>query len=368
MIKKVVLPAASALIIILALFFLVPSSKANAWQSGDFEIEGNVLKSYNGNDEVIVIPSEITEIGPEAFKESSLTQITIPPSVHKIDLQAFYGSKKLSRVYISDGVEVIGMSAFGNCPKLNSVSLPASVSVIEDGAFCGCPQLSGIDIAKENKNFFINDGVLYNYDSTKLIQYLAGRQSSEFEIPFTVRKIASYAFWGAKNLKAVRISNNVREIPNHAFSNCTGIHYVYLPESIRRIGGYGFSDCTNLYYVAIESTACNIADTAFVGCGSALMTQKGVHEEEAQVIARAQEVSALNGKQKNTAKTVSAADGSAKAAADSESADSAIRRKSDGTYYKTFVPKTIKNDDIDKSEDDLVGVGRVSGGKVLIIP
>jgi len=363
MIKKLILPLSLAIAILLVILLLVPSAQVSAWQSGDFEIEGSVLKSYNGKDEVIVIPPEITEIGPEAFKESTLTQVTIPGSVRKIDLQAFYGSKNLSRVYISDGVETIGMSAFGNCPKLNMVSIPASVSEIEDGAFCGCLQLSGIDIAKSNKNFFVNDGVLYNYNSSRLIQYLAGRQSSVYEIPFTVRKIATYAFWGAKNLKKVRISNNVREIPAHAFSNCTGLTFVYLPESIRRIGGYGFSDCTNLYYVAIESTACNIADTAFDGCGTGLLTQKGIHEKEAAQVAKKQETSALNGNEKKSENAASDTSDSK-----DETTDKASERTAEEKHYRTFTPKTIKNEDIDTSQEDLVGVGRVSGGKVLIIP
>lgn len=371
MARKIMLVAATLILILSYIVFFLPVVDISARESGDFVLEGTMLKAYTGKDEVITIPGEVTEIGPEAFKNCTLTQVTIPSGVRKIGFQAFYGSKKLSRVVISEGVESVGISAFGDCPKLYMVSVPASVSEILDGAFCGCTSLSNLQLASENKNFFVNDGVLYNHDSTVLIQYLAGRRSTRFTIPFSVKKLSGYAFWGAKLLTDVRISNNVKEIPAHCFSNCIGLTYVYLPESIRRIGGYGFSDCKNLYYVAMESTRVSIAETAFDGCFESLKTERGVAESDANQKAKKspkdgmRKVSDADGTSADKAE-VSALNGIEVSGLNGMSAKGTAAKKS--KPVTAFVPKTIKNDEINKSDKNLIGAARVSGGAAFIIP
>ena len=53
--------------------------------------ENGVLTSYayNGSNNVVVIPSNITAIGFNAFAGKSITEVTIPASVTSIDQQAF---------------------------------------------------------------------------------------------------------------------------------------------------------------------------------------------------------------------------------------------------------------------------------------
>lgn len=89
----------------------------------------------------------VTCIGDFAFfKCISLTSITIPGSVTRIDNSTFWSCTGLKSVIISDGVEEIGQAAFRKCTGLTSISIPDSVTIIETEAFDSCSSLTSIDI------------------------------------------------------------------------------------------------------------------------------------------------------------------------------------------------------------------------------
>lgn len=73
-----------------------------------FDATTGTIKKYNGNDAVVNIPSEIngtpvTTIGNAAFRDSSVTSVTIPASVTEIGANAFAGCTNLTSVnYIGD--------------------------------------------------------------------------------------------------------------------------------------------------------------------------------------------------------------------------------------------------------------------------
>ena len=73
---------------------------------------------------------------------TSLTSVTIPNSVTKIDYCAFYNCKSLKTLIIPDSVTNIGESAFRKCPSLKNVTLPDSVKNIGDSAFADCSSLT----------------------------------------------------------------------------------------------------------------------------------------------------------------------------------------------------------------------------------
>lgn len=68
-----------------------------------FDATTGTIKKYNGNDAVVNIPSEIngtpvTTIGNAAFRDSSVTSVTIPASVTEIGSNAFAGCTNLTSV------------------------------------------------------------------------------------------------------------------------------------------------------------------------------------------------------------------------------------------------------------------------------
>ena len=75
----------------------------------------------------VVIPSQITSIGEDAFAGcSGLTSVTIPNSVTSIGLSAFHNCSGLTSVTIPDSVTSIGNNAFKGCTSLASVECMAT--------------------------------------------------------------------------------------------------------------------------------------------------------------------------------------------------------------------------------------------------
>ena len=115
-------------------------AKRNAELEKNFTIENGVLKKLiNTNITEIVIPSNVTSIGDEAFKKcDSLTSITIPDSVTSIGHWSFAGCSSLTSITIPDSVTSIGKYAFDNCRNLTSITIPSSVTSIGGDAFKDC--------------------------------------------------------------------------------------------------------------------------------------------------------------------------------------------------------------------------------------
>jgi len=88
------------------------------------------LTKYNGNETNVVIPSNVNglpvaSIGKWAFSGyTSLTNITIPDSVTRIEEGAFVNCTNLTSIIIPNSVTSIGRSAFNYCTSLTSITIP----------------------------------------------------------------------------------------------------------------------------------------------------------------------------------------------------------------------------------------------------
>ena len=85
--------------------------------------EGITITGYSGDVTQLSVPSEIdglpvVAIGRDAFRESALTEVTLPDSLRLIDWFAFYGSRQLKTVVIPDSVTKIEYGVFDGCTSL----------------------------------------------------------------------------------------------------------------------------------------------------------------------------------------------------------------------------------------------------------
>lgn len=165
-----------------------------------FDATTGTIKKYNGNDAVVNIPSEIngtpvTTIGNAAFRDSSVTSVTIPDSVTSIDDNAFGFCSQLTNISIPNSVTYIGFSAFAHCTSLKSITLPSSLSSISEALFSGCSQLTTI------------------------------------HIPDSVPSIQSNAFYHCRNLETIRIPVSVTLIETDAFAGCPSLMTVTYSDS-----------------------------------------------------------------------------------------------------------------------------------------
>ena len=221
---------------------------------------GNSRTSYS-------IPEGVTSIGQVAFYAcSGLTSVTIPESVTSIGNSAFSNCYGLTSVTIPAGVTSIGNSAFSNCDGLTSVVIPEGVTSIGNYAFENCKGLTEIEVAEGNINYSSEDGVLFNKDKTKLIQYPIGNSRTSYSIPEGVTTIGDRAFRYCDGLTSVTIPNSVTSIGVLAFSNCDGLTSVVIPEGVTTIGNGAFEDCDGLTSVVIPEGVTSIGQSAFSNC------------------------------------------------------------------------------------------------------
>ena len=236
--------------------------------ASDFQMNGTTLVKYTGTAENVSISNSVEKIEAEAFSgNDTIKSVTIGSSVKSIGTGAFEGCSALQSVSIPDSVEEIGKAAFADCPSLSSVRVGRGLKAMGNGVFAGDVSLANVSFSSSNPYFICDDGAIYNRDGCDtLYALLAGRSSSTYTMPSSVKKILPYSFWGDRNLEGVIISDNVGEISAYAFSNCANLKDVNIPYSVRSINIKAFEDCVRLRNITIPTSVTSIHSTAFDGC------------------------------------------------------------------------------------------------------
>ncbi len=105
--------------------------------------------------ETAVIGKGVNNISTKCFKNcSSLKSITIPGNVETIGNEAFSGCTNLETVVIEEGVKKIGQYkgpldstyVFSKCTSLTNLTLPESLERLERSSFSYCTSLTDVEI------------------------------------------------------------------------------------------------------------------------------------------------------------------------------------------------------------------------------
>lgn len=215
-----------------------------------FDATTGTIKKYNGNDAVVNIPSEIngtpvTTIGNAAFRDSSVTSVTIPASVTEI-----------------------GANAFADCTNLTSVNYKGDWSNLTIQS--GNPAVE--DAAKDAANeqlfdfeFILNNTavVVISYKGTAADVTIPSRYKGK---PVTV--IDPVAFYNNSAVTSVTIPDSVTAIPDYAFGFCSQLTNISIPNSVTFIGFSAFNSCTSLKSITLPSSLNTIQSYAFYNCGN----------------------------------------------------------------------------------------------------
>lgn len=178
--------------------------------------------------------SKLTKIGKYAFAGCmSLSEINFPEGLKEIGDNAF--SYKTSNGYLPTGRATL----YYNLYSLKEITLPASLEKIGDGAFP--PLVFDIKLADGNKNFVIDNGILYNADKTVLIK--AFNPTGDVTVPSTVTKINSYAFYYQTSdvMSEVVWTSKFFQYSENPVKKDPAIGTLTIPSSVETIGEYGLA-------------------------------------------------------------------------------------------------------------------------------
>ena len=116
-------------------------------QANDFKIEDDVLLSYEGTDENVVIPEGITSIAEKAFKKKTIKSVQIPDTVDWIGSEAFCNTA-LEEVVLPASLQFLQDGTFAECSNLKKAVLPNGLIGLGGDVFQYCNQLEPLQIPK----------------------------------------------------------------------------------------------------------------------------------------------------------------------------------------------------------------------------
>lgn len=168
---------------------------------------GLSVKSSTGS---CVIPSTVvngsrtytvTAIAVQGFKESSVSSVTIPPTVTSIGEEAFYSASNLQSIVIPKSVNYIGKNAYRWCNNATSITFESGSALTELG-----------------------EGIFNTCSSVKML-----------DIPEGVKTISSYALQSMSSLSVLILPSTLTKIENYAMGNCPWLSYIKI-QSAKLLG------------------------------------------------------------------------------------------------------------------------------------
>jgi hypothetical protein len=171
----------------------------------------------------VILPTTLTTLGSEAFRNTDLSTITFPNSLDSIGSGSFRDCGSLATVSYGSGVSIIGESAFRDCNTLNS-SFSSSVLNIGANAYENCTAFN------------------------QIIIYATSMGTSAFK---NCTSLTTLLFIGA-----------ITALEDSVYQGCTSLNNVTFPSSLLTIGVSAFSDCT-IDAIGITVNVTNIGDSAF---------------------------------------------------------------------------------------------------------
>ncbi len=272
------------------------------------------ITRYIGNEKVVTIPSNVSEISARAFSGNNrITEVIIPKSVNFIGKGIFEDCLKIERLtlpFIGESRENNKFLAyfFGAMSKddsynydyipnsLKEVIILDSCTSLGSFVFRGCSSLTIYCEAESKPSGWdpkwndSNRPVVWGYDGNAIynglcyaISEIDGNryititgyegENTSVEIPESINgiqviTIVSNAFRGCTSLTSIIIPSSFTSIGDSAFEGCSSLTSITIPRSVTSIGNYAFEGCSSLTSITIPRSVTSIGDSAFEGCSS----------------------------------------------------------------------------------------------------
>ena len=266
------------------------------------------LFDYSTHLRSIRLPRRTRAIGNRAFYHcQELEMVEMPRYVVSIGDEAFSGCTHLGEIRFPEGMEEIGKRCFYECEQLRYVQLPSTLLSVGDEAFAYCPlttlrmpsglrtlgyrclegtQLREINIPRDahieggmpgnnsllerivvergNREYVSDNGVLYDFNGTVLLQTPANYHG-HLSLPLGLEEIGPSACMRSA-ITGITIPESVRKIGKAAFQDCNNLTSVTVPYQVSVIEALTFSGCTNLQHIDLRDNVRSLGERAFDGC------------------------------------------------------------------------------------------------------
>ena len=161
--------------------------------------------------------------------------------VIRIEDAAFDDVYSIKEIKLPEHLEEIGEDVFNGIKEISLKNIPNTISIVGPSILAS-EQVSRYNLLKGNQEFNVTDEAIFSKDGTTLISYNPSRESEEYTTPKGVKVIAENAFFDAKNLKKVVISEGVETIEHNAFLNCTKLIDISFPKSLKHMEADSLSE------------------------------------------------------------------------------------------------------------------------------
>ncbi len=219
-----------------------------------FSQDGKTLIKVDPNATSLIIPQKVERISSYAFQRCySLESIAVEKgnpiffavdgvlfSKPEMSLVFYPPARKVEDYSIPQGTVKVLRDAFAHS-FFETVEFPASLEEVEE-----VPVAEAFRVAKGNKTFSIQNGILFGQSGKTLLRYPSSKEEESYTVPKSVVTIAHSAFYGNRNLKSVIFEEGVVTIEGYAFNSCSALESVKLPNSLKTIEMGAFGSCDML--------------------------------------------------------------------------------------------------------------------------
>lgn len=164
-----------------------------SFKSGVEVICEKAFSRYHSPLESLVIPDSVVAIGEEAFQQVRLphhSRITINKELKYIGYHILGNFHGIIDLIIEEGIKEIDLGYILDCAPAVTLYLPSTLESISENGFGECDGTELIHLAKGNKHFRVENGILYNYDKIKLYRCPITKRG-ELRIPEGVTTIVT---------------------------------------------------------------------------------------------------------------------------------------------------------------------------------
>ena len=183
------------------------------------------------------------------WTDSKVTTVKFPGGLTSIGYGMFTYTTKLKELNLAGTqVKTINGNAFRNS-GITTVYLPPTLTEIINSAFWDCSDLEVIRVDVGNKTYDSRDkcNAVIKTATNKLV--MGGNKTV---IPSTVKIIGESAFRGRTKLTSLGLHDAVEEIESFAYAGCTALKSAFIPAGVRYVGRGVFIRCENLKYINVD--------------------------------------------------------------------------------------------------------------------